>query len=357
MEVFRARLVNDQLGDPALFVGLHWERRALLFDLGPVESLPVRELLKVTDAFVSHTHIDHFIGFDHLLRVALGQRRLLRLYGPPGFLGNVQGKLAGYTWNLAEDYPLVIEAWELDARTPSVPAKTSRQGPEAQGLEGVSGELRGARFPCARRFHREDLPSRPFYGLLYEDDHFQVECSPLDHGGIPSLGFALQEKKRLNIDPARLEELGLSPGPWLAELKRALRQALPPETPMRIAGQGPEGRQERIFTVAELASELVRISSGMRITYVADARYTEQNQQAIVRLAGEADVFYCDAAFLEADDQAPKDWFHLTARQAGLLARRAKARRLVPFHFSPRYRDRPEALEQEAAGAFQGWEV
>ena len=30
---FRAFLVNDLFGDPALYVSLPWERRALLFDL------------------------------------------------------------------------------------------------------------------------------------------------------------------------------------------------------------------------------------------------------------------------------------------------------------------------------------
>ena len=50
--------------------------------------------------------MDHFIGFDApLLRVALGRGKTLRLYGPPGLIANVEGKLHGYTWNLVDGYP------------------------------------------------------------------------------------------------------------------------------------------------------------------------------------------------------------------------------------------------------------
>jgi ribonuclease Z len=44
---------------------------------------------------------------------------------------------------------------------------------------------------------------------------------------------------------------------------------------------------------------------------------------------------------------------HLTARQAGSIARRLGARKLVPFHFSPRYAD-PEVLREQAFAAWRG---
>ena len=90
---FHPRLVNDPFDDPALYIPFAFEKRALLFDLGDLSRLPPKDILKISHCFVSHTHMDHFCGFDRLLRICLGRPRQLHLYGPEGFLHNLEGKL------------------------------------------------------------------------------------------------------------------------------------------------------------------------------------------------------------------------------------------------------------------------
>src|SRR5574338_822909 len=113
---FSSYLVNDMFGDPGVYVEVRWSKRALLFDLGHNDALGPTHLLRAGDIFISHTHMDHFIGFDAVLRVALGRGKTLRLYGPPGLIDNVNGKLRGYTWNLVDGYPLTIEVREFCER-------------------------------------------------------------------------------------------------------------------------------------------------------------------------------------------------------------------------------------------------
>ena len=69
---FVPKLVNHPFGDPGLYVAFRYQGRAMQFDLGRIDRQPGPALLRVTHVFVSHTHMDHFIGFDSIVRVCLG---------------------------------------------------------------------------------------------------------------------------------------------------------------------------------------------------------------------------------------------------------------------------------------------
>ena len=115
--ILQPRLVNNPFGDPGLIIEFLFDKRALLFDLGHLGPLTSQMLLKISDVFVSHTHIDHFIGFDRLLRVVFGRGKTIHLFGPANFIANVEGKLAGFTWNLVDRYSesVTLEVTEVHA--------------------------------------------------------------------------------------------------------------------------------------------------------------------------------------------------------------------------------------------------
>lgn len=327
---FAPRLLNPPFGDPGLYVELRHQGRALLFDLGRIDRQPAASLLKVTHVFVSHTHMDHFIGFDHLLRVFLARELHLELFGPPGIIANVRGKLAGYTWNLIESYPFTLTVHEV-----------------------APDRIDAVHLPARTAFAPEPRPVRPFSGVLVETPQFTVTATHLDHR-IPCLGFAVEEQTRLNVRPERLTALGVPPGRWLNALKDAVRDELPDATPIDAEWRSAEGLQTRRFTLGELREQLLVATRGQKIAYVVDTLFSRGNLERISALARDADVFFCESLFLDADrDQASKR-YHLTARQAGTLARAAGAARLETFHFSSRYDRNPVPLRAEAQAVFRG---
>ena len=332
---FEAMLVNRTFGDPAVLVDLKFERRALLFDIGDVSRLPPRRLLRVSDVFVSHTHMDHFAGFDHLLRVCLGRDTGVRLYGPGPFIAQVGHKLAAYTWNLVENYQtdFVITAHEL----------------------GADGRVRRARFRSRTRFEPELLPdTAAAQGTLLECAAFRVRTLPLEHHGIASLGFAFEEGTHINVWKNRLEELGLPTGPWLTRLKEQVRAGAPDHTPIRVHWRTRDGPRERLLPLGQLRSSILEFVPGQKVCYVTDAADNPRNREALATFLRGADLLFIEAVFLEADREHAVRKAHLTARAAGEIARAAAVRTAVPFHFSSRYLGREEALRQEFAAAWRG---
>jgi ribonuclease Z len=330
--LFQTRLVNGTTGDPALYIDFEFRRRALMFDLGDITTLAPRHVLRVTDIFVSHAHMDHFIGFDRVLRLMLGRSRRLRLYGPPGFLDRVTHRVLGYTWNLVANYPveLVIEAAELES----------------------NGTVRRAAFPSRNRFARTELDPVPARdGVLLDEEDFRVRATHLDHS-IPCLGFALEEKAHLNVWKSRLDELGLPTGPWLTELKRLARGDAPDDTPMTIAWSDHDGAHRQVRPLGMLRREILREVPGRTIAYVVDVAFHERNQKAITGLAQGADLFYVEAPFLNEAFARAAATSHLTAGQAGRLARAAAVKRVIPFHFSPRHTGDEDRLETQVQEAF-----
>ena len=97
----------------------------------------------------------------------------------------------------------------------------------------------------------------------------------------------------------------------------------------------------------------MRTARGQKIAYVVDLAYDEKNVEKVVALARDAHQLFIEAPFLDADANIAAERWHLTARQSGNIAKRAGVSRLIPFHFSARYRDRADELTREAEEAFQ----
>jgi len=193
-------MVNPEYYDPVLMVPVPQKAEVVLFDLGYCFRLDIREIRRLSRVFISHTHIDHFIGFDHVLRLMVDQEKTVEIYGPAGIIENVRGKLAGYTWNLAGGVGLNFTVFEVH--------KDYIYKKEFLGRKGfVNNEntLKSERRDC----------------VICIADDYRVEAYILEHK-TPVLGYRLVAKNSFNADADLMKSMSLEPGKWVGELKNMI---------------------------------------------------------------------------------------------------------------------------------------
>lgn len=315
--------LNPPFGDPGFFLYHTYSGAALIFDLGDLHRLSARKLLRATHIFISHGHIDHLIGFDQLLRVTLNRPRHLHLYGPPGIIEMIGHKLQGYHWNLTAHYELLISAHAV----------------HKQKLEQCT-------FICSNKFRPGPVTAENRKNaVILKCATFTVKAATLDHG-IPCLAFALDEPMRINFRPDELKRRNFKPGPWLTRVRQKLQAEAPDNTVVEISDEN--------YTLKEIAEAIAITGPGLKIAYVTDISSSRKNEKKLLPLIAGADLLICEAAFLnDAADKAGIS-HHLTAFQAGTLARNAQVKNLKIFHFSPRHHGLEKDFYNQARAAFNG---
>ncbi len=309
-------------GDAGLYVDIVGEGRGLLFDLGYAPRLPTRLLRRAQAVFVTHTHLDHFVSAAQFIRLSITRGEPLHLWGPPGFIGNVDGLFRAFTWNVSEDYPLAVTAHEYDGAW-----------------------VRSADFSARDRFVLSNRRRRKAGRALIEDPSLTLRAAVLDHG-TPVLAYRLDEKTHININKDALQRLGYSPGGWIQNLKEAVlsgvRSSTPVETPL---GPRPFGR---------LREELVILTEGQSIGYVVDFAATRENLSRAAALLKGVHLLYIETSFEASEARRARERNHLTTTQAGRLARRCGAKKVIPLHLSPKYLGQEKRLYEEVQAAFEG---
>jgi ribonuclease Z len=310
--------------DPFLLLDFENDGIAVLFDCGIRVWGKVKTILKVQHLLISHAHIDHLIGFDHIIRSLLGENKTLHIHGPKGITDKLASKLAGYDWDKSAEQELVLE---------------------------VNAYHRGYRYreilACNHRFERTAEPVvTPCRGPIVDEPRFQIHAVPVPHGGSPCHAYVLVEKDAARIDKDRLSELGLEPGPWVGELLRNV-------SAQKNAGlRGPVREGDNTVDINRLAGELVRIQKGRKIVYITDTSFAAGWLNKLKSIASNADLVICESTFLHADARLAAVYHHLTSTQAATIAKKLNAGRLVLFHISNRYHPNLFQAVHEARSIF-----
>jgi ribonuclease BN (tRNA processing enzyme) len=164
---------------------------------------------------------------------------------------------------------------------------------------------------------------------------------------------------RTLLDPHLVDPSGREPGLWVAvrDQRRALLfdlgelGALSPRTLLRSTHAFVTHPHMDHFAGFD---HWLATAPGRRIGDVTDLRCTQANLAQFDALLAGVDLLYIECVFADEDRELARRRNHLTARQAGSVARRLRARQLQPFHFSPRYEGAEDRLREQAFGAWQG---
>ena len=315
------RLVNGSTGDPGLFIDYTGKDDALLFDAGENGSLDSARLGDLDAVFITHHHVDHFIGLDRIVRANLDRDKALHIYGPTGTITKVYDRIKSYEYPFFPFQKIVLKVHEI-----------------------LEGRIRAAHLECSRRFPKPEIEEKDWQGpLIHETQLLRVEAALVDHT-VPCLAFALVEPEGLEPDPAKIAANGLPKGAWIGRAVKMQKNGAPIDTALTVGGE-----KRALGWVLEQAFSNV---PGRRIAYVTDTAWSETSKPGLLRLAHKARRLYCDSFYAEAQRSQAEKYRHMLAGQAGELARLAEVEELVLIHFSARYEGQYQKLLDEAKAVF-----
>lgn len=313
------------LDDPLLFIRVPPPEQNILVDCGQMSHLTKRILKSIGYLFISHAHMDHFIGIDTFTRSILVSPKTVELFGPPGISTKLAAKLGGYDWNLVENFYCRFRVHELGEESISTFSLTGSEGFKKRFVETkkrTSDQLVGNRF-------------------------FRAEGTICDHK-IPTLIFRFSEKPLFLVDEERIRQRGLIKGSWIRDMKHHFYSGSLPGIHLEIArknGQGPLIIQEN--DVGRLYHEICRAQSVSSIGYLTDIGYTKGNIDRVLQLFEGITLLVCECTYLSSERDKARRSYHLCTSDLNELIRELKPRYILPMHQSKTYLGRTHLLYEE----------
>jgi ribonuclease Z len=167
-------------------------------------------------------------------------------------------------------------------------------------------------------------------GKVLDEENFFVEAFKLKHD-VPCYGFVFKEKDSLGkFSREKALKLKIPEGPLWRQLQKGKKVKVGKKT----------------FNPKDVL-DASKKKTGKKISFVFD---TLANNSYILKVK-ESDVLFHESTFLEKLKERAKETLHSTAKEAGKIAAKAKVKKLVLFHFSPRHKE-TEKFDIEAREFF-----
>jgi ribonuclease Z len=165
-------------------------------------------------------------------------------------------------------------------------------------------------------------------GKFFENKDFYFESKKMTHG-IPCNAYVFVKKGQIRIDKKKLKKSKLPSGPLLQKIKQG----------KNITYKGKK----------YLAKNLTFNEGNKKISFVFD---TSMNKN-IVPFVKDSNILICESSYDSELEYKAKEYKHLTAKQAGEIAKKSKSKKLILTHISQRYDKNPKKILNDARKVFK----
>ncbi len=319
-KVLKPCFCSGLLEDPLLLLRFKSKNGNILVDCGQIDHLAKRILKSISTVFISHAHMDHFIGFDSFTRSVLVSNKTIKVFGPEGIAKKAESRLKAYDWNLTEPYFCKFILYEV-----------CHSVIKAYTLDGSKG--------FSLEFNKE---FSKINNVIFENSQLVVEAAICDHK-IPVLIFKMTENPGFEVSEKKITKAGFKLGPWINQLKEWYYDG----------GKDKEIEVLRLdcstqAVNANLLYDLTkRESTAASIGYLTDVGFTEENVTVILKLMKGVDLLVSECTYLKENKQKARDSYHLCTDDVNLLLTTLHPKYFLPMHLSKTYLKRSEEFYKE----------
>lgn len=298
--MFNAEVKSERNEDICILIKVDNHTYNYICECGEAKSLGVKECQNTKALFISHTHIDHFVNFDTILRHQIGIQRMVTIVGPKGIINQVQNRIKSYCWNLIEEGAIEYEIREIETQDKFRIAKIRPPLWEVEEEKFISSDQ------------------------VFIEKDFNVEFEILDHK-TDSISYLFKANDKVKIELPQ----GVKGGKWVADLKKAYERG---ELENLIVIDKQEVKSKDLF-------HLIKIKKGTTLGVVMDHAANESNHNSIIKRFQNCDKVFIESFYTDDDVELAKKNYHSYASESGKVMKRAKVKEAIPVHFSRKYEE------------------
>jgi len=179
-------------------------------------------------------------------------------------------------------------------------------------------------FPFDRKINMEIHEIKE--GTIFQDKILEIAALKMDHN-IECFGYRIIEKDRRKINIPYIKKLKIPEGPLLGKLQN--------NKPIIWEGKKISPKEATIKII------------GKKIGIIPDTKLCN----GCYKVALDVDLLICESTYTSKLIKKAKKYFHMTSKDAALVASKSNVNELILTHFSTRYKNTQE-IEEEARTFF-----